>query len=74
MSSTLEAASLFSCKGLVAVITGGSTGLGLMMAKALARNGASKIFILSRHLDVLEAAAKEIVRAPRHSHFLPSTP
>ncbi|KIX95092.1 uncharacterized protein Z520_09008 [Fonsecaea multimorphosa CBS 102226] len=60
MSSNLDAAALFSCKGLVAVITGGSTGLGLMMAKALARNGAAKIFILSRRMAVLEAVAEEI--------------
>ncbi|CAK7212876.1 hypothetical protein SCUCBS95973_001609 [Sporothrix curviconia] len=63
----LTAASLFSCNGLVAVITGGSAGLGRMMAKALARNGAARIYLLGRRLDVLEAAARDIGHACGHS-------
>ncbi|KAI9749109.1 MAG: hypothetical protein M4579_006999 [Chaenotheca gracillima] len=57
--SSLEAANLFSVKGMVAVITGGGTGIGLMMTKALAINGASKVYIIGRRMDKLEAAAKE---------------
>ncbi len=34
-------------------------GLGLVMAKALAANGASKVYILGRRLEALESAAKE---------------
>ncbi|MCJ1292826.1 hypothetical protein MMC34_004379 [Xylographa carneopallida] len=57
--SSLEAANLFAVKGLVAVITGGGTGIGLMMAKALALNGAYKVYIIGRRKETLEAAAKE---------------
>lgn len=57
--TSLEAANLFNVKGLVAVITGGGTGIGLMMAKALALNGAHKVYIIGRRKEVLEAAAKE---------------
>lgn len=35
MSASLAAADLFSCDGLVAVITGGGSGIGMMIAKAL---------------------------------------
>ena len=57
--SSLEAANLFNVKGLVAVITGGGTGIGLIMTKALALNGAHKVYIIGRRKEVLEAAAKE---------------
>lgn len=36
------------------------TGIGLMMARALADAGASKVYIVGRRLGVLEAAAKSI--------------
>lgn len=57
--SSLDAANLFNVKGLVAVITGGGSGIGLMMTKALALNGAHKVYIIGRRKEVLEAAAKE---------------
>ncbi|KAK1960906.1 short chain dehydrogenase [Colletotrichum eremochloae] len=49
---------LFRVDGMVAVITGGGTGIGLAMAKALATHGAAKVYILGRRLNVLEDAAK----------------
>ncbi|KAF1939251.1 NAD(P)-binding protein [Clathrospora elynae] len=52
----LDPSSLFNVKGLVAVITGGGTGIGLMMAKALEANGAI-VYILGRRQEVLEKAA-----------------
>lgn len=52
----IDAASLFSVNGLVAVITGGGSGLGAMMARALAVNGAAKVFIIGRR----EASLKEV--------------
>ncbi|KAI9818774.1 MAG: hypothetical protein M1827_007594 [Pycnora praestabilis] len=57
--STIEAGNLFNVNGLVAVITGGGSGIGLMMAKALEANGAAKVYIIGRRKEVLEAAAKE---------------
>ena len=57
--SSLEAGDLFNVQGLVAVITGGGTGIGLMMAKALALNGASKVYIIGRRKEVIEKAARE---------------
>lgn len=56
----LTASSLFDITGRVAVITGGGTGLGLMMAKALEANGA-KVYILGRRLELLQEAAKQSV-------------
>ncbi|CAK7229890.1 hypothetical protein SCUCBS95973_007383 [Sporothrix curviconia] len=57
---TLQAASLFRVDGLVAVITGGGTGIGLTMARALAANGARLVFLLGRRQGVLVAAAASI--------------
>jgi NAD(P)-dependent dehydrogenase (short-subunit alcohol dehydrogenase family) len=37
---------LFSVKGLVAVITGGGSGLGLYAARALDANGAKAVYIV----------------------------
>ncbi len=52
----------FDLTGKVAVVTGGSRGLGLAMARGLAGAGAD-VVIASRKLDACEAAANEIARA-----------
>jgi NAD(P)-dependent dehydrogenase (short-subunit alcohol dehydrogenase family) len=49
---------LFSVEGMVVVITGGGTGIGLLMTKAFALNGAKKVYIVGRRKDKLEEAAK----------------
>lgn len=46
----------------LALITGGSSGIGLALAKELARHG-MRIAILSRRIDVLEQARTEILAA-----------
>ncbi|CAA9961266.1 Short chain dehydrogenase/reductase [Pyrenophora teres f. maculata] len=51
----LDPNTLFGVKGLVAVITGGGTGIGLMIAQALEANGAI-VYILGRRQEVLEKA------------------
>jgi len=60
MSAPINVESLFSVKGLVALVTGGGTGIGLMMAKALADGGAAKVYIVGRRTEVLQAAAASI--------------
>ena len=50
---------LFDLSGKVALVTGGSRGLGLQMVRAFARNGAD-VIIASRKLDACEAAAAEV--------------
>ncbi|KAJ2984430.1 hypothetical protein NUW58_g6063 [Xylaria curta] len=53
----LSAAALFNLKDWVVVVTGGGTGVGLMMAQALAANGA-RVYITGRRADVLETSAR----------------
>jgi NAD(P)-dependent dehydrogenase (short-subunit alcohol dehydrogenase family) len=50
---------LFDLTGKVALITGGSRGLGLQMVRAFARHGAD-VIIASRKLDACEAVAEEV--------------
>lgn len=70
--SSLDAASLFSVNGLVAVVTGGGTGIGLMIATALEHNGAT-VYILGRREEVLGTAAREnavsMNKWTRHHHY-----
>ncbi|KAI0441428.1 short chain dehydrogenase [Xylaria telfairii] len=58
--AALGAANLFNVNGLVAVVTGGGTGIGLMITKALVANGAAKVYILGRRLNKLQEAASSI--------------
>ncbi|KAI9229586.1 MAG: hypothetical protein DHS80DRAFT_22237 [Piptocephalis tieghemiana] len=50
---------LFSVKGKVALVTGGSRGIGLMIAEGLVRSGA-KVYISSRSKDVCDTEAKRL--------------
>ncbi|KAJ5945760.1 hypothetical protein N7454_002599 [Penicillium verhagenii] len=59
--SHLQSSELFSVKGRIAVITGGGSGLGRIIARALAVNGASKVFILGRREDSLH---ETVARSP----------
>ncbi|KAK7905672.1 hypothetical protein LTR67_000396 [Exophiala xenobiotica] len=63
----IEAGNLFNVNGLVAVITGGGSGLGRMMARALAANGASKVFIIGRR----EASLKETADSVPGGNIIP---
>ncbi|KAM0335234.1 hypothetical protein ACHAQA_000277 [Verticillium albo-atrum] len=55
-NAPIDVADLFGVKGLVAVVTGGGTGIGLMIAQALEANGAI-VYILGRRKEALDKAA-----------------
>ncbi len=50
---------LFSVRGKIVLVTGGSRGLGEMMAQAYVENGA-KVYISSRRADACDALAKKL--------------
>ncbi|KAJ5101832.1 Short-chain dehydrogenase/reductase SDR [Penicillium alfredii] len=51
--ANLQASRLFSVQDRVVVITGGGSGLGRIMARALDANNVSKVFVLGRREDAL---------------------
>lgn len=57
MSLKIEA--LFNVAGKIAVVTGGSSGVGRMIAAAFAANGA-RVYIVGRKAEALEQAAAEL--------------
>lgn len=57
--SGFQTSSLFSLEGKTALVTGGSSGLGLIMAKGLLVNGAS-VVIASRSQEKCDAALAEL--------------
>lgn len=55
----MDTSSLFSLEGRVALVTGGSRGIGLMIAKGYIAQGA-KVYISSRKAEVCDAVAAEL--------------
>ncbi|PKX89148.1 SDR family NAD(P)-dependent oxidoreductase [Aspergillus novofumigatus IBT 16806] len=60
ISTTIDPNDLFSAKGLVVVITGGGSGIGLAITSCLSQAGAAHIYILGRHLSTLQEAATSV--------------
>jgi len=58
---------IFSLKGKVAVVSGGSRGLGLHAASGLMQAGCSKIFITSRKASACDAAVAALNALPNRS-------
>jgi 3-dehydrosphinganine reductase len=54
-------------KGQLALITGGSSGIGLAVARLLASEGAS-VWLLARHADALEAACRSLDTSSGQKH------
>ena len=57
--STSHITNLFSVEGKVALVTGGSRGIGLMIARAFVENGV-KVYISSRKAEVCDQVAQEL--------------
>ncbi|RMY59779.1 hypothetical protein D0865_01886 [Hortaea werneckii] len=57
MADATNASKLFSVEGMVVVITGGGTGIGQMMTRAFATNGAAKVYIVGRRKEKLDETA-----------------
>lgn len=56
--------SIFSLEGKVAVVTGGSRGLGLHAASGLIQAGCSKVYITSRKPDACDEACRILNSSP----------
>ncbi|TLD34666.1 NAD(P)-binding protein [Venturia nashicola] len=61
-SSELDVGRLFGVEGVVGVVTGGGSGIGLMLAKALAHNKAKRVYIIGRRKEKLDEAVEQIGR------------
>lgn len=63
-TNLLDFQNIFSLEGKVAVVTGGSRGLGLAAASGILQAGASKVYITSRTAKACEEACATLNRLP----------
>ncbi len=62
--------SLFGLDGRIALVTGGGTGIGLMIAHGLAAAGA-KVYITGRRLNVLDKVAADWNQSSKGGQIIP---
>ncbi|UPL00310.1 hypothetical protein LCI18_011244 [Fusarium solani-melongenae] len=67
MASAFDINNLFNVNGLIAVVTGGGSGIGLMISQALEANGAI-VYIIGRRKDVLRSASSTAATDPEQKH------
>ncbi|KAK4242786.1 3-oxoacyl-acyl-carrier reductase [Achaetomium macrosporum] len=65
VSDFVHVAEPFSVKGPVALVTGGGSGIGLMITRALVDAGAKRVYILGQRMTVLLGAANSVDRTLR---------
>lgn len=68
--SSLRVESIYDLKDHVALVTGGGTGIGWMIARGLATNGA-KVYITGRRKDVLETAVASFEKGEGKGEIIP---
>lgn len=66
----MKGSALFDVSHVTAIVTGGGTGIGLMITQALVANGA-KVYITGRREEVLESTVKQYNTGPGSLHALP---
>jgi NADPH:quinone reductase-like Zn-dependent oxidoreductase len=69
-NADLKASKLFDVSGLTAVVTGGGTGIGLMITQALVSNGAT-VYITGRRKEALDKVVEEYSDGPGKIVALP---
>lgn len=69
-SSSLRFEQMYNLQNRVALVTGGGTGIGWMIAQGLAANGA-KVYIGGRRKEVLEKAAQSFVKQHESGEIIP---
>jgi len=69
---TAQMSSLFDVNGKVVLVTGGSRGIGEMIARGFVEAGA-KVYISSRKAEVCDALAKELSRSDRALPYRPTS-
>jgi len=66
----LQASKLFDVSHITAIVTGGGTGIGLMIAQALQTNGA-KVYITGRRQEALDSVVEQYSKGPGSIIALP---